>query len=244
MFQKGARSEETTSITGINTGLAQLALMLHGMGRGGLGNPFNLPTDPYSMSPQTPQPMANSWATMPMPSGHSSKGRGSIIPAQWAATAIPFELLGDLVGRTVEVPPYAETMPIDIAPGFHPLPPYNPPFPIPDSVPGGKTKLPPITIPQWPVNPGFEIPAEAVDDPSKLEPDEPVSEIPDDPECAAEWAWALDQCGKEYLELRKRRSGEHKYFNHDRCARGYVSERCGGNAVRHGPKDTPPPGII
>ncbi len=232
-------------MTGMNNSLAQLALLLRGMGRGGFGNQYNLPSDPNSIAPQTPQTMGNSWAAMPMPGGHSGMGGGSVIPAQWAGSAIPFELFGDLVGRgAAEAPPYAETMPIDIPPAFQPLPPYNPPFPIPDTVPGGKTKLPPITIPQWPVNPGFEIPAEAVDDTSELGADEPVPEIPDDPECQAEWDWALEQCGKEYLELRKKRSGEHKYFNHDQCARGYVSERCGGNAVRHGPKDTPPPGII
>jgi hypothetical protein len=195
-------------MTGMNTGLAQLALLLHGLGRSGFGNQYNLPNDPNSTGPQS---MANSWAANP---GFHAGG-GSHLPI----TPAQEFLLG----------PMSPAWEIPFEPEWaSPIPEY---FPLPNTGP-----LPPDIAP--PFIPPQAIPYE--DDISKYEPDEPVSEIPDDPECAAEWAWALEQCGKEFLQLRKRRTGEHKYFNHDRCAKGYVSERCGGNALDHRPEGPPP----
>jgi hypothetical protein len=251
-------------MTGMNTGLAQLALLLHGMGRGGFGNQFNLPSDPYSAAPQMPQPTVNNWAAMPMPSGHSSigGGQGSVIPAQWAATAIPFELFGDLAGRTIEAPPYPQAMPIDIPPVFQPLPPYNPYWQIPNVEDHG-TKLPPITIPQWPQNPPLLIPdapgGETTLPPNSIPqlPYNPPFEIPDDSidddvneygekpkkmsrRCQEEWAAADVECQKKLLE-KYRRGDFDTPFDMDACKKGYVSVACGGQPLDWGPKGKPAP---
>jgi hypothetical protein len=265
---EGRDQRKTTSMTGMNNSLAQLALLLHGMGRGGFSNQFNLPTDPYSTAPQTPQPMTNSWATMPMPSGHSSIGgtQGSVIPAQWAATAIPFELFGDLAGRgTLDAPPYPETMPMDIPPSFQPLPPYNPYWQIPDVDDDG-TKLPPITIPQWPDNPPFPLPEGLGDETKPLpnpipqRPYNPPLEIPDEGigegidegiselrkgprtmsrKCQKEWGEAAKHCHERKWKLQDQNTGEDVNFDELECMKNMVSQACGGTLVKWGPHGKP-----
>jgi hypothetical protein len=55
----------------------------------------------------------------------------------------------------------------------------------------------------------------------------------DDFECEAEWAEALDECVRELMKSTpsKRMTGGHADV-YD-CAKGLVSERCGGNPVDH-----------
>ena len=60
----------------------------------------------------------------------------------------------------------------------------------------------------------------------------PPSDVPDDEECREEWEAARAQCDREintpgmHDQSRGRRGG---YSSVDDCARGLVSERCGGN---------------
>jgi hypothetical protein len=151
-------------MTGMNTGLAQLALLLHGMGRGGLGSQFNLPTDPYSMAPQTPQPMSNSWAANP---GFHAGG-GSHLPITPAQEI----LLGPM--NPAEVIPYTPEWAIP-KPEFIPLPDTGP--------------LPPDTIP--PYIPPRAIPYDDTNDDVNEIREKPVKMSK---RCADEWAQAEYYC--------------------------------------------------
>jgi hypothetical protein len=62
-----------------------------------------------------------------------------------------------------------------------------------------------------------------------------AKDLPDD--CAEEWEWALEFCAKELSRPNPRKlfTGGHK--NIKDCAKGLVSDRCGGNAI---PIERPP----
>jgi hypothetical protein len=236
-------------MTGMNNALLQLALMLRGNAPpgGGFDGYGSRPFAPnFSPSPMTNPP--NSWANMSAPHNGTQGSHLPITPAQeiflgplnpaWEIPNWEIPNMPDWAIPKPEFFPIPDTGPLgpDVIP---PFPPYNPPLQIPDAQ-GEDTKLPPITIPQWPHNPPFEVPDESIEDQiQKLTPDRPVTEIPDDPECEEEWNEALERCGREFLQLRKRRTGEHVYFNQERCVKGYVSQRCGGNGVDPKPQIRP-----
>jgi hypothetical protein len=220
-------------MTGMNNALVQLALMLRGnpaLGGGfGVNGSGSSPFAPnFSPNPMM-SPALNSWANMPAPHHGTPDSHLPITPAQ--------EIFLGPLNPAWEIPNWE----IPNLPEWAiPKPEF---FPLPDTGPLGPDVLPPLPYnpPQWPAhNPPFEVPDESVGDQiQKLTPDRPVTEIPDDPECEKEWSDALERCGREFLKLRKRRTGEHVYFNQERCVKGYVSQRCGGNGVDPKPQIRP-----
>ncbi|MGH9571022.1 MAG: RHS repeat domain-containing protein [Candidatus Angelobacter sp.] len=54
----------------------------------------------------------------------------------------------------------------------------------------------------------------------------------DEQACEAEWAWARDFCSKELKKPNPNRGLTGGYTEVENCARGFVSQACGGNAKR------------
>jgi hypothetical protein len=55
----------------------------------------------------------------------------------------------------------------------------------------------------------------------------------DDDDCETEWAEAFAECAKELMKSTPSRRLTGGYGNIYDCAKGLVSERCGGNPVDH-----------
>lgn len=62
----------------------------------------------------------------------------------------------------------------------------------------------------------------------------------DDDVCKEEWADAMDFCAKELSKLRPDRYKTGGHTSIEDCARGRVTERCGGNPMDNGDQKQPP----
>jgi hypothetical protein len=192
-------------MTGMNTGLAQLALMLHGMGRDRFGNQFNLPADPYSMAPQMPQPMGNNWAANP---GFHTGG-GNHLPITPAQEYFLFDPEVELpLGRTVPLP----------------KPWFQPPEPPPSAYP---TDLPPFVVPR---DPFFEPPTQWQPRFDRDEIDEENWPIPDDDDpCKEEVVKAIERCRLNSRRVKRGQASGNLGVTFRQCMRGQLSAACGGN---------------
>ncbi len=154
---------------------------------------------------------------------------GGATPAMQPAPTYPPAPLAYAMGPRPTVPfgmaggAWGDSPPSMIRPAGGMAPPMPGPFPLP-------LPLPPVAIPGTPEN------------------DEFVRGIislyqgifggggkKDDDGCAEEWRKAFEKCD-ELLEKGGRRGLTGGYANRYDCARGLVSERCGGNPIDHGPQ--------
>lgn len=55
------------------------------------------------------------------------------------------------------------------------------------------------------------------------------------PDCAEEWRYALEKCADELAKANPNHAITGGYTDRRNCARGLVSEECGGNEVDRGP---------
>ena len=191
-------------MTGMNTGLAQLALLLHGMGRGGFGNQFNLP-------PQTPQLMANSWAANP---GFHAGG-GSHLPITPVQEYFLFDPEVELpLGRTMPLP----------KPWFQPPEGFPAPEPLPSPFPAD---IPPVSVPH---DPFFEPPTQWRPRFDQDEIDEENWPIPDDDDpCKAEVVKAIEFCRLNSRRVKRGQASGNLGLTFRQCMRGQLSAACGGN---------------
>jgi RHS repeat-associated protein len=137
------------------------------------------------------------------------------IPIAVVAVVTLAVLTGMLVIHTIQHPPPVPPWPTPIDPP--PMPPPRPPNPGPDRKPPTTSPSPvPIVPPVWPQPPQEQCKPDNEEDP-----------------CEEEWREAYETCRDLLSKPNPPRGVTGGYKNIQDCARGLVSEECGGNPVSY-----------